>query len=200
MGMAELTPGGKLLLGYMLIQHIVDGKEWVTVSELVSSLGLSERRVRDLLRELMARGLVEGYRNVERGKRYLYRLRFSRLNIERPNVEPAIYLLDMRRDISIPWDLTLRVYGILRSTTLLVYTTTMEAVHRLFELTRCTCLMLKLTDANAHEVAAMVLSMVRKGGIATAVYDSDVDATLINAWLSLLGGAGRTVRISNRFR
>ena len=198
--MEDLTPGGKLLLGYMLIRHIVDGKEWVTVAELVGSLGLSERRVRDLLRELMVRDLVEGYRGLEHGKRYLYRLKFSRLNIERPNVEPAIYLLDMARDVSIPWDLTLRAYGILRSATLLIYTPTMEGLHKLFELTRCTCLMLRLVEDNARELASMALSVVGKGGVVAVVHDSERDAPMIAAWLSHLGGWDRTIRISNKFK
>ncbi|MBP1449050.1 MAG: helix-turn-helix domain-containing protein [Thermoproteus sp.] len=153
----RLSPGAKLVLGYMYIEHVINGREYLTIGDLVSSLGLSERRLRTLLGTLRRLGYIEAFMDPLHGKRLLYRLSLGAFDLDKPSLEPGVYLIDCG-GCNAPWDFTLRQYAAIRASNLLVVAPSFRNKEHLLKLTKCTCSIEEYGEASlrkAVELAGM---------------------------------------------
>lgn len=202
MDFRDLPPSAKLVLGYLLIEHVINGRDWVTVSDIVFNVGITERRLRSVMKMLREEGFVEAYIDPAAGKRHLYRLSFARLELERPEIPPGLYMVDVDSGISIPWDLTFRTYAIIRTSSMLLYTASLRRLTKLLELTRCTCLTLDLGAVADPEAAARQAAQAAAGGRVVAVlYDSAQDGEAARAIAARAREAGvNVIQVANRRR
>ncbi|MEM1596881.1 MAG: helix-turn-helix domain-containing protein [Pyrobaculum sp.] len=172
----DLPPSAKLVLSYLLIEHMMGGKDWVTVEDIVLNVGITERRLRSIMRLLRKAGLVEAYMDPALGRRHLYRLSFSKLELEKPNIPGGLYLIDLDDGLLIPWDLTFKAYAVIRSSAMLLYTRSVSGLTRLLELTRCTCLTLDVgLVEDEDKLVNQIFRLVSSNRIVSVLFDSSQD-------------------------
>lgn len=198
----ELPPSAKLVLGYLLIEHIINGKDWVTVGDIVFNVGITERRLRSIMKMLRDAGLVEAYMDPSLGRRHLYRLSFGKLELEKPNIPGGLYLVDLDGELSIPWDLTFRAYAVIRSSSMLLYTDSVSKLTRLLELTRCTCLTLNISlVGDVGRLIEQISQLVLSNRVVSLLFDSSHDAELVRSISVNLREVGIEPRVvSNKAR
>lgn len=167
----RLPPSAKLVLGYMYIEFL-NGREFLTIADLMEGLGLSERRLRSVLGVLRKLGYLEAYISPNYGKRILYRLSLQNFHLDAPAIKPGLYILECGNCV-LPWDLTLRQYAIIRASALLLAHPSFRDRNVLTRLTKCTC---RVEDL-AQESLQRGIELAREGHIVSVIghFEEDID-------------------------
>ncbi len=169
--MDKLPPTAKLVLTYMVLQHLLKGRGHVTIKELNQELQVSQRRLRSVLADLRRRGLIRVYLDPTVGKAHLYSLSFENFDLDIPPVRAGIYYIDIPHEAKIPHDLTFRSYAVIRASDILLHTAAFERKKRLFYLTRCVCTIKPYTPETLEEAR----QAAKRGKVVAVVYNSQID-------------------------
>ena len=187
----DLSPSARIIVSYMQFEDLINGRQWVTFSDIVRYTGLSQRAVRGALSELKAKGLVEAILDVESGRRHLYRLIQKNITLVEEKVEPAVYLVDV--GLGIPTMLSFRAYRAIRASAAAYHT---RSVPRQFlEYTKCTCALIPIEYVKPGQVASIASKVTESGGSISILFDQLLDWEFISAYVNSLREAGvRAIR------
>lgn len=187
----EMPLSARLVINYLEFEHLINGKNYLAFDEIVSGTGLGVRTVRSALNLLRRRGLVDAYMNIGERRKHLYRLNFKNLTMDRIDVVPGLYLIDI--GLGTISSMTFRMYRTLRASSVAFYTDSVSPGY--LEFTRCTCAMQRLINYKPESFAEIVNTVVNNGGTVTLVMDLLLDNEKVKPYLNSVYGSNYNIKV-----
>lgn len=164
----KLTPTAKLIIYLLKEQQLIHGRQGLTIDDIVSMLGISERAARGALSVLKCCGLVESFIDPSSGRKRLYKLILSEVE-EVSKLKPGVYLIPSSLGYR---GLSLSALRVVRCSDLLLYSRWVDL--RIVETARCLC---KRVEVKPGEISYADVG----DKVIAVVYNELLDSVRINS-------------------
>ncbi|WP_069808363.1 hypothetical protein [Vulcanisaeta thermophila] len=181
----------RLVIEYLMFEHLINGKSYLTFDEVVKGTGLGVRTARNAINLLRKRGLIDAYMNVTERRKYLYRLNFKNLAFDKIDVVPGLYIIDI--GLGTVSSMTFRMYRTLRASSVAFHTDTVPPGY--LEFTKCTCAMQRLSNYKPESFAEVVNTVVNNGGVVSLIMDLLLDNDKVKPYIDAIFNGNYNIKV-----
>lgn len=180
----------KVVISYMILEHLINDKKYLTFKEIVENTGLCSRTVRSVLQQLKRLDLVKTLIDISRGnRRHIYRLNFNKLRLTNCRIEDGLYLIDI--GFGLRNHMTFKAFRIINQSDLVFYTSHVSS--RILELCREDARKYNLQEVTNDVIEEELNKSFIHGEIVSIIYDLLIDFELINKCVNVAQKIGLKV-------